>query len=147
VVNFSCDSPLVNKLYRRFAEYDHFDRVGELGFGTNIGISEWIPMNSHINERRPGLHIGLGGHGQRLEVAGYACRVHLDLMTSDATTIVDRHATFDSRKLADLKGQHPALQIGLHDEDIDALDGDCCGLIWGSHLETESSCSVPDSGG
>jgi hypothetical protein len=69
VVNFSCDSPLVNKLYRRFAEYDHFDRVGELGFGTNIGISEWIPMNSHIKERRPGLHIGLGGHGQRLEVA------------------------------------------------------------------------------
>lgn len=144
MVRFSCDSVLINKLYRRFIEYEHFDRVGELGFGTNIGISEWIAMNSHINERRPGLHIGLGGHGQRVEVAGYGCEVHLDLMTSDATTVVDGRATFDSRRLSEVKGEHPALQVGLHDEDIDALDGDCCGLIWGSRLESESSCAVPE---
>jgi hypothetical protein len=142
VVNFACASPLVQKLYRRFTEYDHFDRVGELGFGTNIGITEWIPMNSHINERRPGLHIGLGGHGQRLEVAGYGCEVHLDLMTSDAVTTVDGGTTFDSRRLGEVSGEHPALQVGLHDEDIDALDGDCCGLTWGSPLTSDTSCPV-----
>ena len=146
MVNFSCKSPLVNKLYRRFLEYEHFDRVGELGFGTNIGISEWIAMNSHINERRPGLHIGLGGHGQRVEVAGYGCEVHLDLMTSDAITVVDGKAVFDSRRLGEVRGDHPALQTGLHDEDIDALDGDCCGLTWGSHLESDPDCPVPAAG-
>ncbi|HEU5024848.1 MAG TPA: hypothetical protein VFV01_07980 [Spirillospora sp.] len=128
VAHATCESPEVERLLRRCLAYDNGDRIGELGFGTNIGTPGFIPMNSHINERHPGVHLGLGQHGQLIDVAGYWSDIHLDLITSDARITVDGRTRIDSADLAGFRHEtHPAPKAeGLHEEDI---DGDCCGLI------------------
>ena len=126
--SYSCESSSVRRLLRRFFEGTHADRVGELGFGTNIGIQRFIPLNSHINERHPGVHIGLGAHGQKIDAVEYQCDMHLDLITSDATIVIDDEEVIQSNDLAIFRNElHPdPLREGIDDEDI---DGDCCGLI------------------
>ncbi|WP_018680251.1 hypothetical protein [Actinokineospora enzanensis] len=128
VVDYRCDSPALMTLLGRCLERENGDRVGELGFGTNFGIDGFIPMNSHINERHPGVHLGLGQHGQKFDAVPYMCDIHLDLITADTTVVVEDGATIRSRDLADLPGEdHPKPLHGeVDDEDI---DGDCCGVI------------------
>jgi hypothetical protein len=126
--DYSCDNVSVMKLIGGCLEYENFRRVGELGFGTNVGIKQFIPMNSHINERHPGLHIGFGGHGQLLDVVPYICKMHFDLITSDSQIELGEGGVIQSADLASMTGQHPPFQRGLHDQDLDGLEGDCCGL-------------------
>jgi leucyl aminopeptidase (aminopeptidase T) len=128
MVDYSCEHPLVMKLIRRCLDYENFRRVGELGFGTNVGIEQFVSLNSHINERHPGVHVGLGGHGQLLDVVPYLCDLHFDLIASDARIAIAGGNTIESYELATMTGDHPAIQRGLHDEDLDGLEGDCCGL-------------------
>jgi hypothetical protein len=110
--------------------------VGELGFGTNQGVREYVSMNSHINERSPGVHLGFGQHNQSIYVGNYDCDVHMDMIASDGLIWVDDSPTpINLRELAPSNGVHPTL--GVMDEDI---DGDCCGL-W---LDPEqASCPIP----
>ncbi|MFJ9748693.1 M29 family metallopeptidase [Streptomyces chartreusis] len=128
VVDFSCESPTIERLINRCLTFKNADRVGELGFGTNVGTQGFIAMNSHINERHPGVHIGLGQHGQRVDAVGYTADIHLDLITSDAEIRTDGGETIDSHNLISFRGEsHPnPLEAGINEEDI---DGDCCGLI------------------
>ncbi|TDD63706.1 hypothetical protein [Actinomadura rubrisoli] len=128
VTGVACADPLVARLLERCLRVENADRIGELGFGTNVGTTGFIPLNSHINERHPGVHLGLGMHGQRLDVVDYWSDIHLDLITSDATIAVDGRTEIRSTDLRDFADErHPApLTEGLHEEDI---DGDCCGLI------------------
>lgn len=107
--------------------------VGELGFGTNFGIGEPIAMNSHINERRPGVHLGLGQHNQDPGVVGYQCAIHLDLIARGGIVVVDGGGdVIDLEQLVPSDAPHPE---STRDEDVfspDALsieDGDCCGLL------------------
>jgi len=126
--DYSCENASVMRLVSGCLEYENFRRVGELGFGTNVGINQFISMNSHINERHPGLHIGFGGHGQLLDVVPYICKIHFDLITSDSRIELDNGSVIKSADLANMTGQHPPFQRGLHDQDLDGLEGDCCGL-------------------
>jgi leucyl aminopeptidase (aminopeptidase T) len=128
VVSYSCPSPTISRFLAQTLARDNADRIGELGFGTNIGISEFIPMNSHINERRPGVHLGLGQHGQKIEVVPYLCDIHLDLITSDATITVDSGEVIRSDRLMEFStSTHPP--IVEHEIDDQDIDGDCCGVI------------------
>lgn len=97
-------------------------RIGELGFGTNQGITEFISLNSHINERRPGLHLGFGQHNQDYARVPYLEELHMDVITDDATVAVDGGPTFVMSELKGIDAPHPPL---VRDEDI---VGDCCGL-------------------
>ncbi|MEV8097753.1 hypothetical protein [Kitasatospora sp. NPDC085879] len=128
VVDFSCASPEIEGLIRRCMTYQNCDRVGELGFGTNVGTQGFIAMNSHINERHPGVHIGLGQHGQKDSVVQYTAKIHLDLITSDAKIRTDSGEVIDSTDLMSFRDEsHPnPIESGINEEDI---DGDCCGLI------------------
>ncbi|MUN39061.1 hypothetical protein [Actinomadura litoris] len=130
VTGAACADPLVARLLERCLRVENADRIGELGFGTNVGTTAFIPLNSHINERHPGVHLGLGMHGQRLDVVDYWCDVHLDLITADATVAVDGRTEIRSADLRGFAGErHPEPLTGnVHEEDI---DGDCCGLITG----------------
>ncbi|MEG3166998.1 aminopeptidase [Sphingomonas sp. LB3N6] len=107
--------------------------VGELGFGTNFCIGEPIAMNSHINERRPGVHLGLGQHNQDPGVVGYQCAIHLDLIARGGIVEVDGGSdVMDLEHLVPSDLPHPE---STRDEDVfspDTLqieDGDCCGLL------------------
>ncbi|TCO64426.1 hypothetical protein [Actinocrispum wychmicini] len=125
MVDYHCDNPLVEKLIERCLRLPNADRVGELGFGTNVGIEQFISLNSHLNERFPGLHIGFGQSNQiRGEV--YSCDVHVDFIASDCTIEIAGQPPLNSADFKNLTGEHPAIEAGVFDED---LDGDCCGLF------------------
>jgi leucyl aminopeptidase (aminopeptidase T) len=61
--------------------------VGELGFGSNDKVRDAIQLNSHINERRQGVHLGFGQHNQDPSVVGYDCDIHLDLVARGGVVV------------------------------------------------------------
>jgi leucyl aminopeptidase (aminopeptidase T) len=122
-VDFSCADSAISELIRLCFTRPNATRVGELGFGSNRLIPGYIPMNSHINERRPGLHLGFGQHNQPVYAMDYDCDIHLDLIARGALVWVDQDPEpFDVVQVAPSAGAHPAGSV--MDEDI---DGDCCG--------------------
>ncbi|GHE43442.1 hypothetical protein GCM10018785_11230 [Streptomyces longispororuber] len=116
----------VRELVELCFKQPHGTRVGELGFGTNTGIDRFIPANSHLNERRVGVHIGFGQHNQDRAVVGYEEKVHLDLITDGAELWIDDDPEpVDLANLQPNGEEHPTL---VRDEDI---TGDCCGFGYG----------------
>lgn len=122
-VDFHCADPDIHELVRLCFKRPHGRRVGELGFGTNAEVTEFLAANSHLNERRPGVHLGFGQHNQRLSRVDYREDVHLDLITNGATIRVEGDPDeIDLRHLPpDVRRPHPKVR----DEDI---TGDCCGF-------------------
>jgi hypothetical protein len=106
--------------------------VGELGLGTNIGITASLKLNSHINERCPGVHIGFGQHNQDPERVGYDCRLHLDLIARGGSVWFDDDPVpLDLAKLLPSINPHP---VSPRDEDAfqpddDGILEDCCGVM------------------
>lgn len=107
-------------------------KVGELGFGTNRNVHAPLYMNSHINERKPGVHLGFGQHNQPPGVVGYQCELHLDMIADGGTIWID-----DIPKSIDLSSF--LAEDVLHtdrftDEDVfspeldDISVEDCCGV-------------------
>ncbi|MEU8924852.1 hypothetical protein AB0D10_28575 [Kitasatospora sp. NPDC048545] len=134
---FSGGSDEVRELVELCFRQPHGTRVGELGFGTNSGIGLFIPANSHINERRVGVHIGFGQHNQDRAVVGYEEKVHLDLITDGAELHIDDDT--EPVDLADLRvtgAEHPAL---VRDEDI---TGDCCGFGYGELTDPVAASAI-----
>ena len=54
----------LQSFFESMLEQENMRRVGEVGFGTNLGIDRFVAADSHINERHCGLHLGLGEHNQ-----------------------------------------------------------------------------------
>jgi hypothetical protein len=113
--------------------------VGELGFGTNPHVDQAIAMNSHINERRPGVHLGFGQHNQDPEVVGYQCTIHLDLIARGGSVLVDDDPVpVDLEDIAPSRHLHPG---DTRDEDVfspetDEIEiDDCCGILTGDGLQ------------
>lgn len=125
-VTLTCAHPEIERLFHLCLESPFGRHVGELGFGTNSGIDEFIPVNSHINERRCGVHLGFGQHNQSLSRVPYVAEVHLDLITDGALVWVDDDPEpIDLSNVVDSGAEHPTDAL---DEDI---TGDCCGLGYG----------------
>jgi len=123
---FECADTDISQLVGLCFQQPNGRRVGELGFGTNSGIDEFIAANSHINERRVGVHIGFGQHNQDASVVAYEEKVHLDLITDGAELFLDSDPIpVDLGNLDVTKVAHPKL---VRDEDI---TGDCCGYGYG----------------
>lgn len=105
--------------------------VGELGLGTNYKVTDAIAMNSHINERRPGVHIGFGQHNQDPDVVGYQCSIHLDLIARGAMIWTDTEPTpIDLESVEPSDSTHPTKPS---DQDVFAVEeldvDDCCGIL------------------
>jgi hypothetical protein len=139
-VDFRCDSAEVTRfLGDCFHKHCAFN-VGELGFGTNVAIHDAIAMNSHINERRPGVHIGFGQHNQDPGVVGYQCSIHLDLIASGGLVWIDDDPT--PLNLEDIAASSSAHPFGTRDEDVfspeagvDIEVDDCCGIVTAEGLQ------------
>lgn len=116
MVSYHCDDPGVRGVLDGVFAEEAARNVGELGFGTNLGIKRFIAMNSHINERHPGVHIGFGEHGQPGRVPFQALR-HLDLIFEGAEITIDDREVIDSKSFIPTDLPHPA---GVHCEDTDA---------------------------
>lgn len=139
-VDYRCEDPEVTKLLERFFAMPNAHQVGELGFGTNFQVGQAIAMNSHINERRPGVHLGFGQHNQHKSVVGYRCELHLDLIARGGRVWVDDNPVpLVLDDIAPSANPHPA---NFRDEDIDGsedLDSDCCGTM------SRAQCPLPQT--
>jgi leucyl aminopeptidase (aminopeptidase T) len=137
-VDFECNSPEVSRLVEAVFAVPNSRRVGELGFGTNGGLGEFIPMNSHINERHPGVHLGFGQHNQSIHALDYYSPIHMDLISPGGQVWVDDDQTpVELLNLQPSKVPHPKL---VFNEDI---DGNCCGQ--GLDEEMQEVCPLPDA--
>lgn len=128
-VKHECADLVVSRLLQEcFHAYGAYN-VGELGFGTNTAVTDAIAMNSHINERRPGIHLGFGNNQDPGGVDSQPA-IHLDLIARGAKVWVDA----DAMPL-DLEGIAPLALPRLRDEDAFALRtqeleiGNCCGIL------------------
>lgn len=133
-VKAECDDPSVSRFIEECFHTHCAYNVGELGFGTNFAVQDAITLNSHINERRPGVHLGFGDHNQDANVVGYQCLVHLDLITRGGMVWVDDDETpLDLENIVPSTGQHPD---SPRDEDVfvggatvELEIDDCCGIL------------------
>lgn len=122
-VSMSCTDPDLQRMLDLCLETPYGRCVGEFGLGTNAGIDEFIAYNSHINERRCGLHLGFGQHNQSLTRVPYVADVHLDLITQGALVWVDDDPEpVDLTQVVPTGVAHPTAVL---DEDITT---DCCGI-------------------
>lgn len=133
-VKAECDDPAVSSFIQECFRTHCAHNVGELGFGTNFAVTDAIPLNSHINERRPGVHLGFGDHNQDKNVVSYQCLVHLDLIAKGGRVWVDDdEVPLDLENIAPAAGQHPDT---TRDEDVfvggatlELEIDDCCGIL------------------
>ncbi|CAO3439660.1 hypothetical protein [Azospirillum argentinense] len=93
VTAVECADPLVEAVILRILSLENGDRIGEVGFGTNEGIVRYVPFLSHINERHPGLHLGLGADNQG-DLPGPRCPLHLDFIGTDGAILFDGFPVF-----------------------------------------------------
>lgn len=89
VTDISCAGPVTNQVLEAFMSVPNADRIGEVGFGTNLGIDRWVDFVSHINERHPGLHLGLGTPAQSRDKVDWSCPLHVDMILADCVIAFD----------------------------------------------------------
>lgn len=83
VHDFVCHDPHLSRALDTVFSNELCRRVGELGFGTNLGVTDFTSGNTHINERFPAVHIGLGEHTQPGRV-DYEAPIHIDMISADS---------------------------------------------------------------
>ncbi|GAA3674579.1 thermophilic metalloprotease (M29) [Yimella lutea] len=121
VVSFQTTRDDVRQFLSSAFAQEHGNRIGELGFGTNRALHRFIPHNSHLNERFPGIHLGIGQHNQTLENVPYYCPTHIDLVATRARITKESGETLDLASFPpDPSVEHPRL---VRDQDV---NGDCC---------------------
>jgi len=76
-----------------FWKYTHTDensdRVGELAFGTNLGLSEMIGILLQ-DEKFPGVHIAFGDPYGNQTHADWKSRTHVDVLTRNCDVWIDQ---------------------------------------------------------
>lgn len=136
-VEFSCADESLREMFQLCFDSPHGRHIGEFGLGTNRGIDEFISANSHINERRCGVHFGFGQHNQSLSRVPYVADIHLDMITSGGRIWIDDDPEpIDLTNVVPTDVAHPSDAL---DEDI---TGDCCGLGYGQ-LRGLAACPRP----
>lgn len=128
VLDYQCDDRETKRFLNKALASECSHRVGELGFGTNFAVKKAIPMNSHVNERCPGVHIGLGQHNQDPSVVEYQCPLHLDLIAHGGLVRADNELVVDLANIPPSSKPHPTFTT---DEDVFSPESgdDCCGVF------------------
>ena len=89
LVSAQCDR---EDLERDFWDYchtdEHSDRVGELAFGTNLGLREMIGILLQ-DEKVPGVHLAFGDPYGNQTHADWKSRTHVDVLTRGCDVWID----------------------------------------------------------
>jgi aminopeptidase len=106
LVEVHCDR---KDLEQEFWEYCHTDensdRVGELAFGTNLGLSEMIGILLQ-DEKFPGVHIAFGDPYGSQTHADWKSKTHVDVLTRNCDVWIDSDQIIS-------KGKYQLDQLGL----------------------------------
>jgi aminopeptidase len=96
-------------LEKEFWEYCHTDensdRVGELAFGTNLGLSEMIGILLQ-DEKFPGVHIAFGDPYGSQTHADWKSKTHVDVLTRNCDVWIDTDQIIS-------KGKYQLEHLGL----------------------------------
>jgi aminopeptidase len=96
-------------LEKEFWEYCHTDensdRVGELAFGTNLGLSEMIGILLQ-DEKFPGVHIAFGDPYGSQTHADWKSKTHVDVLTRNCDVWIDDDQVIE-------KGKYQLDHLGL----------------------------------
>jgi leucyl aminopeptidase (aminopeptidase T) len=96
-------------LEEEFWDYCHTDensdRVGELAFGTNLGLSEMIGILLQ-DEKFPGVHIAFGDPYGSQTHANWKSRTHVDVLTRNCDVWIDQDQIIS-------KGRYQLDHLGL----------------------------------
>ena len=96
-------------LEEEFWEYCHTDensdRVGELAFGTNLGLSEMIGILLQ-DEKFPGVHIAFGDPYGSQTHAEWKSRTHVDVLARNCDVWIDSDQVIE-------KGRYYLAHLGL----------------------------------
>ena len=96
-------------LEKEFWEYCHTDensdRVGELAFGTNLGLSHMIGILLQ-DEKFPGVHIAFGDPYGSQTHANWKSRTHVDVLTRNCDVWIDEDQVIE-------KGHYQMNHLGL----------------------------------
>ena len=96
-------------LEKEFWEYCHTDensdRVGELAFGTNLGLSEMIGILLQ-DEKFPGVHIAFGDPYGSQTHADWKSKTHVDVLTRNCDVWIDSDQIIS-------KGHYQMKHLGL----------------------------------
>ncbi|HET8922216.1 MAG TPA: aminopeptidase [Candidatus Acidoferrum sp.] len=97
------------ELEQEFWEYCHTDensdRVGELAFGTNLGLSEMIGVLLQ-DEKFPGVHIAFGDPYGSQTHADWRSKTHVDVLTRECDVWIDDDQVIE-------KGRYQLGHLGL----------------------------------
>lgn len=111
--DYRCDDGDVSRFLDQCFSAKGGLEVRELGFGTNAAVKAATRWNSHINERKAGVHLGFG---RNRELASEVAPIHLDLIASGGCIWVDDDATaLDLAHLIPSAGEHP---LDVEDSDV-----------------------------
>jgi aminopeptidase len=96
-------------LEQEFWDYCHTDensnRVGELAFGTNLGLSEMIGVLLQ-DEKFPGVHIAFGDPYGSQTHADWKSKTHVDVLTRNCDVWIDNDQVIE-------KGRYQLEHLGL----------------------------------
>jgi len=96
-------------LEKEFWNYTHTDensdRVGELAFGTNLGLTEMIGILLQ-DEKFPGVHIAFGDPYGSQTHADWKSRTHVDVLTRNCDVWIDDDQVIE-------KGKYQLDHLGL----------------------------------
>lgn len=84
----SKNKELEAKFGRYLKRYKNFNRVGEIGFGTNLMLDRFYNVIG-IDEKYPGNHIAFGNPYPKRTNARWKCQAHIDCVLKECTTEID----------------------------------------------------------
>ncbi len=131
--DWDCSEFRVRSQLAEFFRMPNATRVGELGFGTHPAVMDAVPDNSHLNERRRGVHIGFGQHNQDPSKAGYDAQIHVDLIASGGLLSLPDGTKVDLESVPSTGAEHPLFlkSVDLFSPEVvppDICPPDCCGM-------------------
>lgn len=88
---------LVTEFQAHLNKHENADKVGELGFGTNIALTKFYNILG-IDEKFPGNHIAFGHPYSKKTGAKWSSNVHIDCVIRKATTWVGKTKVLESGK-------------------------------------------------
>jgi aminopeptidase len=89
LVDARCDREDLRHDFWQYCHTDeNSDRVGELAFGTNLGLREMIGVLLQ-DEKVPGVHIAFGDPYGSQTHADWKSRTHVDVLTRDCNVWID----------------------------------------------------------
>ncbi len=133
LVDWKCEESRISRQLSDFFKMRNATKVGELGFGTHPTVCAAVLENSHLNERRKGVHIGFGQHNQDAAIAGYDAQIHVDLIAAGGQILLPGGCVVDLERVPPTNSSHPTLMksIDLFSPEVvppDISPPNCCGL-------------------